>query len=81
MRTASTPTPLTEIHAAVFWSSIVPTDPGGQFCDRGQSYQISIFVADDVERQIAETSKKGGDGSSRPKDRDPDRRRRPILSC
>lgn len=41
-----------------FWSSVDPTDPGGQFCDRGESYQTAIFVADDVERQIAETSKK-----------------------
>lgn len=41
-----------------FWSSVDPTDPGGQFCDRGESYQTAIFVADDVERQIAEASKK-----------------------
>jgi len=41
-----------------FWSSVDPTDPGGQFCDRGESYQTAIFVADDVERQLAEASKK-----------------------
>ena len=41
-----------------FWSSVDPTDPGGQFCDRGESYQTAIFVADDVERQLAESSKK-----------------------
>lgn len=40
-----------------FWSSVDPTDPGGQFCDRGESYQTAIFVADDVERQQAEASK------------------------
>ena len=40
-----------------FWSSVDPTDPGGQFCDRGESYQTAIFVADDTERQLAEISK------------------------
>jgi peptide-methionine (S)-S-oxide reductase len=43
---------------SAFWSSVDPTDPGGQFCDRGESYQTAIFVADDVERQMAEDSKK-----------------------
>lgn len=41
-----------------FWSSVDPTDPGGQFCDRGQSYQTAVFVADDAERALAEASKK-----------------------
>jgi peptide-methionine (S)-S-oxide reductase len=41
-----------------FWSSVDPTDSGGQFCDRGESYETAIFVADDAERQLAETSKK-----------------------
>lgn len=41
-----------------FWSSVDPTDSGGQFCDRGESYQTAIFVADDGERQLAEASKK-----------------------
>jgi len=41
-----------------FSSSVDPTDPGGQFCDRGESYQTAIFVADDVKRQRAEASKK-----------------------
>ncbi|MGI9499170.1 MAG: peptide-methionine (S)-S-oxide reductase MsrA [Geminicoccaceae bacterium] len=40
-----------------FWSSVDPTDAGGQFCDRGEPYQTAIFVADDGERQIAEASK------------------------
>ncbi len=39
-----------------FWHSVDPTDGGGQFCDRGESYQTAIFV-DDVQRQTAEASK------------------------
>jgi peptide-methionine (S)-S-oxide reductase len=41
-----------------FWRSVDPTDPGGQFCDRGDSYRTAIFVADDEERRLAEDSKK-----------------------
>ncbi|MEM8948225.1 MAG: peptide-methionine (S)-S-oxide reductase MsrA [Pseudomonadota bacterium] len=44
-----------------FWSSVDPTDPGGQFCDRGESYQTAIFVADDAERQLAEASKEAAE--------------------
>lgn len=40
-----------------FWSSVDPTDAGGQFCDRGESYETAIFVGDADERQIAEASK------------------------
>jgi len=40
-----------------FWRSVDPTDPGGQFCDRGHSYKTAVFVADDTERRLAETSK------------------------
>ena len=40
-----------------FWSSVDPTDSGGQFCDRGESYETAVFVADDKEREIAEASK------------------------
>ena len=42
----------------VFWHSVDPTDPGGQFCDRGESYQTAVFVHDDQQRQLAEASKK-----------------------
>tara|TARA_B100000029_G_scaffold297383_1_gene290570 strand:- start:142 stop:795 length:654 start_codon:yes stop_codon:yes gene_type:complete len=41
----------------VFWRSVDPTDADGQFCDRGQSYQTSIFAHDDEQRAVAETSK------------------------
>ena len=46
-----------------FWSSVDPTDPGGQFCDRGESYQTAIFVDGDEERQLAEASKKAAQES------------------
>jgi peptide methionine sulfoxide reductase msrA/msrB len=41
----------------VFWRQIDPTDPGGQFADRGPQYQTAIFVGNEAERQLAEASK------------------------
>ncbi len=46
-----------------FWHSVDPTDGGGQFCDRGQSYQTAIFVADDEERRLAVASKEAAEES------------------
>lgn len=40
-----------------FWRSVDPTDPGGQFCDRGPSYRTAVFVAGPEERAVAEASK------------------------
>jgi peptide methionine sulfoxide reductase msrA/msrB len=42
----------------VFWRHVDPTDPGGQFVDRGSQYRSAIFYADENERQLAEASKK-----------------------
>lgn len=42
----------------MFWQQIDPTDPGGQFHDRGESYTTAIFYHDDEQKQIAEDSKK-----------------------
>ncbi|MGB2929178.1 MAG: peptide-methionine (S)-S-oxide reductase MsrA, partial [Desulfobacterales bacterium] len=42
----------------VFWRHVDPTDPGGQFVDRGSQYRSAIFYADEKERQLAEASKK-----------------------
>lgn len=39
-----------------FWRHIDPTDPDGQFCDKGSSYRSAIFYADESEQKIAETS-------------------------
>ena len=41
----------------LFWQQIDPTDPGGQFYDRGSSYQTAIFYHDENQRKIAEASK------------------------
>ncbi len=41
----------------LFFRSIDPTDAGGQFCDRGQSYATAIFVSNAAERAAAENAK------------------------
>ena len=41
----------------VFWREIDPTDPGGQFADRGSQYQTAIFYLNDEQKKIAEASK------------------------
>jgi methionine-S-sulfoxide reductase len=41
-----------------FWRSIDPTDPGGQFGDRGEQYQTAIFYHDEAQKRAAEASKK-----------------------
>ncbi|MDX2481381.1 MAG: peptide-methionine (S)-S-oxide reductase MsrA [Desulfuromusa sp.] len=40
-----------------YWLHIDPFDDGGQFCDRGHSYLAAIFVANDLEKKVAEESK------------------------
>lgn len=42
----------------LYWKLIDPTDAGGQFYDRGQSYTTAIFYHNEEQRQIAEESKK-----------------------
>jgi peptide-methionine (S)-S-oxide reductase len=37
----------------MFLRSIDPTDAGGQFCDRGESYRTAIFVDNDAEKAVA----------------------------
>ena len=41
----------------VFWRNIDPTDPGGEFADRGQQYQTAIFYHNENQKKLAETSK------------------------
>ena len=41
----------------LFFRSVDPTDAGGQFCDRGESYRTAIFVSDKGERDLAEQAK------------------------
>lgn len=43
---------------AVFWRHVDPTDPDGQFVDRGEQYRSAIFYADMTQKQLAEASKK-----------------------
>jgi peptide methionine sulfoxide reductase msrA/msrB len=50
---------------AVFWREVDPTDPDGQFVDRGSSYRTAIFVHDDEQRHLAEQSKKQLEDSGR----------------
>ena len=41
----------------VFWRHIDPTDPGGQFADRGPQYHTAIFYHDEEQKKLAEKSK------------------------
>jgi peptide methionine sulfoxide reductase msrA/msrB len=41
-----------------FWRHVDPTDPGGQFVDRGSQYRSAIFYHDEEQKHLAEASKK-----------------------
>lgn len=41
----------------IFWQQIDPTDDGGQFQDRGESYTTAIFVYSEEQRAAAQKSK------------------------
>jgi len=49
----------------VFWRQINPTDPNGQFVDRGPHYRAAIYYLDGPQRKTAEKSKKDLDHSGR----------------
>ena len=49
----------------VFWRQIDPTDDGGQFVDRGESYTTAIFVHNDEQRKLAEASRAEMEASGR----------------
>ncbi len=49
----------------LFWRQIDPTDPGGQFVDRGREYRTAIFYQDKEEKRLAEESKELLDKSGR----------------
>ena len=40
-----------------FWRQIDPTDPGGQFADRGSQYTTAIFYHNQAQRSAAEKSR------------------------
>ncbi|MFH1037219.1 MAG: peptide-methionine (S)-S-oxide reductase MsrA [PVC group bacterium] len=41
----------------VFWRQIDPTDPGGQFADRGSQYRTAVFYHDEEQKKEAERSR------------------------
>jgi peptide methionine sulfoxide reductase msrA/msrB len=41
----------------IYWRHVDPTDPNGQFVDRGSQYRTAIFFHNDHQRRIAEASK------------------------
>jgi peptide-methionine (S)-S-oxide reductase len=41
----------------LFFRSVDPTDAGGQFCDRGESYRTAIFVSNPSQKASAERAK------------------------
>ena len=49
----------------VFWRHVDPTDPGGQFVDRGAQYRTAIFYHDDEQLETARASKKELEASGR----------------
>ena len=40
-----------------YFRTVDPTDSGGQFCDRGESYRTAVFPLDAEQRQLAEGEK------------------------
>ncbi len=46
-----------------FFRHIDPTDAGGQFCDRGNSYTTAVFAQDDAQAEIARAEKAAIEGS------------------
>lgn len=41
----------------IYWRSIDPFDSRGQFCDKGFEYQSAVFVHNDEQRELAESTK------------------------
>jgi peptide methionine sulfoxide reductase msrA/msrB len=49
----------------VFWRHVDPTDPGGQFVDRGAQYRTAVFYHDAEQKRLAEDSRDALDRSGR----------------
>lgn len=49
----------------IFWRQINPTDPDGQFVDRGPQYRTAIFYHTEEQKRIAEQSKAALERSGR----------------
>ena len=39
-----------------YWRTVDPTDPKGQFCDKGSSYRTALFYQSEAQKQVFETS-------------------------
>lgn len=48
-----------------YWRNIDPTDPDGQFADKGPQYTTAIYVHNSEQRRIAERTKKDLEESER----------------
>jgi peptide methionine sulfoxide reductase msrA/msrB len=49
----------------IYWQQVDPTDPGGQFHDRGDSYRTAIFYHNEEQQSLAEASKETLEESGR----------------
>lgn len=49
----------------LYWPQIDPTDAGGQFADRGDSYRTAIFYHNEHQKKLAEESKQQLEASGR----------------
>ncbi|WP_174615824.1 peptide-methionine (S)-S-oxide reductase MsrA [Virgibacillus ihumii] len=49
----------------IYWRQIDPTDDGGQFHDRGDSYRTAIFYHDDQQREAAEQTRNALEASGK----------------
>ncbi|MBT2257752.1 peptide-methionine (S)-S-oxide reductase MsrA [Priestia megaterium] len=49
----------------LYWPQIDPTDAGGQFADRGDSYRTAIFYHNEYQKTLAEESKQQLEASGR----------------
>lgn len=47
----------------VYWRQVDPTDPGGQFVDRGHAYSTAIFFHNEEQKRLAMASKEALAGS------------------
>lgn len=49
----------------LFWTQIDPTDPDGQFADKGFQYTTAIYYTNESEKETAENSKRGLENSGK----------------
>lgn len=42
----------------VYWANVDPLDDGGQFCDRGPTYETAVFYHTDAQKTLAEESRR-----------------------